>query len=87
MSATVKRLKLNTGASIPQIGFGTWLAKPGEVEKAVSGRRWKTHMHIVQQHCRLKLPYGRATAISTVRTTIRTRQRLVEYSNHLRLHS
>ncbi len=26
---------LNTGARIPAVGFGTWQAKPGEVEKAV----------------------------------------------------
>lgn len=44
MSATVKQLKLNTGASIPQIGFGTWLAKPGEVEKAVSSIRSEIHV-------------------------------------------
>ncbi|KAK9425671.1 hypothetical protein SUNI508_03032 [Seiridium unicorne] len=27
--------KLNTGAEIPAVGFGTWQAKPGEVAKAV----------------------------------------------------
>ena len=26
---------LNTGAQIPAVGFGTWQAKPGEVERAV----------------------------------------------------
>jgi L-glyceraldehyde reductase len=28
-------LTLNTGAKIPVVGFGTWQAKPGEVEIAV----------------------------------------------------
>ena len=28
--------KLNTGATIPAIGLGTWQAKPGEVRAAVS---------------------------------------------------
>lgn len=26
--------KLNSGASIPAVGLGTWQSKPGEVEKA-----------------------------------------------------
>ncbi|KAG8220457.1 NADP-dependent oxidoreductase domain-containing protein [Butyriboletus roseoflavus] len=30
-----KVLPLNTGANIPQIGLGTWLSKPNEVENAV----------------------------------------------------
>ncbi|KAF9222468.1 Aldo/keto reductase [Gyrodon lividus] len=30
-----KLLPLNTGAAIPQIGLGTWLSKPNEVENAV----------------------------------------------------
>ncbi|KAI0343599.1 Aldo/keto reductase [Trametopsis cervina] len=30
-----KTLKLSTGAEIPQIGLGTWLSKPKEVENAV----------------------------------------------------
>lgn len=30
-----KILSLNTGATIPQIGLGTWLSKPNEVENAV----------------------------------------------------
>ena len=33
MSST---LKLNSGHEMPQLGFGTWLAKPGEVERAVA---------------------------------------------------
>lgn len=28
-------IDLNTGAKIPTVGFGTWQAKPGEVEIAV----------------------------------------------------
>lgn len=31
-----KVLPLSSGASIPQIGLGTWLSKPNEVESAVS---------------------------------------------------
>nr|XP_031861147.1 uncharacterized protein CI109_003508 [Kwoniella shandongensis]KAA5528219.1 hypothetical protein CI109_003508 [Kwoniella shandongensis] len=30
-----RTLKLNNGVTVPQIGFGTWQAAPGEVEKAV----------------------------------------------------
>lgn len=30
-----KAIRLNTGAEIPQIGLGTWLSKPNEVENAV----------------------------------------------------
>lgn len=30
-----KVITLNTGATIPQIGLGTWLSKPHEVENAV----------------------------------------------------
>jgi L-glyceraldehyde reductase len=31
-----KVLQLNTSATIPEIGLGTWLSKPNEVESAVS---------------------------------------------------
>jgi hypothetical protein len=31
-----KVLQLNTGATIPEIGLGTWLSQPNEVENAVS---------------------------------------------------
>jgi len=30
-----RTVKLNTGAAIPQLGFGTWQAEPGQVEAAV----------------------------------------------------
>ena len=30
-----RTVKLNTGATIPQLGFGTWQAEPGQVEAAV----------------------------------------------------
>ncbi|KAI8935419.1 mitochondrial glycerol dehydrogenase Gld1 [Plenodomus lindquistii] len=30
-----RKVALNTGASIPQLGFGTWQAEPGQVEAAV----------------------------------------------------
>ncbi|KFZ03327.1 hypothetical protein V502_11042 [Pseudogymnoascus sp. VKM F-4520 (FW-2644)] len=33
--SVAEQFKLNTGASIPSIGLGTWQAKPGEVGKAV----------------------------------------------------
>jgi L-glyceraldehyde reductase len=31
-----KSLNLRDGNKIPQIGLGTWLSEPGQVEKAVS---------------------------------------------------
>lgn len=31
-----KVLPLSSGSTIPQIGLGTWLSNPGEVQKAVS---------------------------------------------------
>ena len=33
-----KFITLSTGARLPQIGLGTWLSKPKEVERAV--RTW-----------------------------------------------
>jgi L-glyceraldehyde reductase len=30
-----KTIDLNNGLQMPQIGLGTWLAKPGEVQHAV----------------------------------------------------
>ncbi|ODN81754.1 hypothetical protein L202_02139 [Cryptococcus amylolentus CBS 6039] len=38
--------KLNTGASIPAIGLGTWQAKPGEVKDAVSHALKSGYRHI-----------------------------------------
>ena len=36
----------NTGLEVPQIGFGTWQAKPGEVEKAVAEALKVGYRHI-----------------------------------------
>lgn len=35
MFSLTQTLKLNDGNTIPQLGLGTWLSKPGEVEKSV----------------------------------------------------
>lgn len=35
MSTAVPSFRLNTGASIPSVGFGTWQADPGVVKDAV----------------------------------------------------
>ena len=37
---------LNTGARIPAVGFGTWQAAPGEVEKAVETALREGYRHI-----------------------------------------
>ncbi|KAI4708606.1 hypothetical protein J4E89_006662 [Alternaria sp. Ai002NY15] len=37
---------LNTGAQIPAVGFGTWQAKPGEVERAVETALKAGYRHI-----------------------------------------
>ncbi|KXJ87113.1 GCY protein [Microdochium bolleyi] len=39
-------LELNTGAKIPALGFGTWQAKPGEVEIAVETALRSGYRHI-----------------------------------------
>jgi glycerol 2-dehydrogenase (NADP+) len=39
-------IKLNTGASIPTVGLGTWQAKPGEVQQAVSHALKSGYKHI-----------------------------------------
>ena len=36
----------NTGLEVPQIGFGTWQAKPGEVERAVAEALKVGYRHI-----------------------------------------
>lgn len=38
--------KLNTGAKIPAVGFGTWQAAPHEVEKAVEEALRQGYRHI-----------------------------------------
>jgi len=38
--------KLNTGAEIPAVGFGTWQAAPHEVEKAVEVALKEGYRHI-----------------------------------------
>lgn len=43
--------KLNTGATIPAVGFGTWKAKPGEVEHAVEHALKSGYKHIDAAWC------------------------------------
>lgn len=45
MSAPAE-FKLNTGATIPAIGLGTWQAKPGEVRDAVSHALKNGYTHL-----------------------------------------
>jgi hypothetical protein len=40
------RFKLNTGAEIPALGFGTWQSPAGEVEKAVDYALSAGYKHI-----------------------------------------
>ncbi|OAQ61103.1 glycerol dehydrogenase [Pochonia chlamydosporia 170] len=44
--APTTHFKLNTGASIPAVGLGTWQAKPGEVGKAVEHALKSGYRHI-----------------------------------------
>ncbi|KAK6908077.1 aldo-keto reductase [Kwoniella mangroviensis CBS 10435] len=46
MAASVPSFKLNTGATIPAIGLGTWQAKPGEVRAAVAHALKSGYRHI-----------------------------------------
>lgn len=41
-----RTIKLNNGVVVPQIGFGTWQAAPGEVEKAVAEALKVGYRHI-----------------------------------------
>ncbi|KIY68527.1 Aldo/keto reductase [Cylindrobasidium torrendii FP15055 ss-10] len=41
-----KSVKLNTGAEMPTLGFGTWKSKPGAVEKAVEIALKNGYTHI-----------------------------------------
>ncbi|KAK0637014.1 NADP-dependent oxidoreductase domain-containing protein [Bombardia bombarda] len=43
---TTKSFKLNTGASIPAVGLGTWQSKPNEVSKAVEAALRAGYRHI-----------------------------------------
>jgi glycerol 2-dehydrogenase (NADP+) len=43
---TAKTFKLNTGASIPAIGLGTWQSEPGEVGQAVEAALKAGYRHI-----------------------------------------
>ncbi|TAQ87322.1 hypothetical protein B7494_g4359 [Chlorociboria aeruginascens] len=43
--------KLNTGAEVPALGFGTWQSDPGEVQKAVSYALSVGYKHIDCAYC------------------------------------
>jgi len=42
-----RRALLNTGAKIPQIGFGTWQSEPGQVGTAVYEALKAGYRHLV----------------------------------------
>lgn len=44
--AGTDQLKLNTGATIPTLGLGTWQSKPNEVAKAVETALKAGYRHI-----------------------------------------
>ena len=72
-----KILTLNTGEKIPQIGLGTWLSKPKEVESAVRFNRaglvgWVSDVHF---DSRLKSPSATTTATSISHGCTRTKTR------------
>ncbi|CAI6342401.1 unnamed protein product [Periconia digitata] len=46
MTTYTKTFKLNTGAEIPGVGFGTWQAAPGEAGKAVKTAIRKGYRHL-----------------------------------------
>jgi len=45
------RFKLNTGAEIPALGFGTWQSPPGEVKKAVAFALSVGYKHVDGAYC------------------------------------
>jgi len=57
----VPSLKLNSGHSIPQLGLGTWLSKPGEVGEAV-----KMALEIGYRHIDCAMSYGNQEEIGNV---------------------
>jgi len=57
----VPSLKLNSGHSIPQLGLGTWLSKPGEVGEAV-----KMGLEIGYRHIDCAMSYGNQEEIGNV---------------------
>lgn len=44
--APVDNFTLNTGATIPSVGLGTWQAKPGEVQQAVAFALQNGYKHL-----------------------------------------
>ena len=72
-----KILTLNTGEKIPQIGLGTWLSKPKEVESAVRFNRTRLVGWVsdVQFDSRLKSPSATTTATSISHGCTKTKTR------------
>ncbi|KAL4927627.1 putative glycerol dehydrogenase [Aspergillus undulatus] len=58
MSLADTTYKLNTGATIPALGFGTWQSAPGEVSKAVYHALKVGYRHIDTAQC-----YGNETEV------------------------
>lgn len=74
----VPSFTLNTGATIPAIGLGTWKAKAGEVQTAVSHALKSGYRHIdcalCYEVCSL-LTCGSKHAVLTFRTKMRSEKR------------